>query len=359
MPRHRSRESETEDVNQRRLRRGAVKRQHLTRWAVGGDELAPGVVGDTHLHPSTLQVIREEGAGVGVGQVLLVSATGQSFADGGDYVTADAVEYRHGFDGNEVAGDSVVWPVDAVGEIQVEFKWATYTGGGTIEIEVDDEVPAWGLIAEGTSGSEGCKRRAVHINEGAAVKVKVTQDSGSAQTADVMVEFSVPDPTLALGWELIDSFWVDSKVQGGASSSAVLDAGRSYKLVITGNARGIDGTFSYGAPDTILFPSPGESAEPAQADAETGYASQSDVPLPIHQNTAEFAFHINSGSGWAHVEPVGGPFTAPSEGHAYSYLVTGEGATVGARYFDEPSGFPAYDDNNGMFRVDVYRQVVA
>ena len=198
MARVRSRVVETESVNQRMLRRGAVKRQHLSRWAVGRDELAPGVVGDTHLHPSTLERIRDVSAGAGVGQILVVSATNQSFASGGAYVTSDAIVYQHGFDAVTAPGDSIMWPVDAVGEIQVEFAWDTYQGGGTIEIEVDGVVPAWGLIASGSSGAKGCKRRSVHIAEGAAVKIKVTQSSGVAKTGDVHVEFSIPDPSVAV-----------------------------------------------------------------------------------------------------------------------------------------------------------------
>lgn len=198
MARHRSREAETEDVNPRRLRRGAVKRTHIGRWAVGHDELAPGVVGPGHLQPTVIETIREVGATAGVGQILLASATAQAFASGGDYVTTDAIEYQFGFADVVAAGDSIVWPVDAVGEVQVEFKWDTYEGGGTIEIEVDGAVPAWGLVGTGNVGSEGCKRRGVHIAEGSVVKVKVTQTSGEAQTGDVTVEFSIPDPTLTV-----------------------------------------------------------------------------------------------------------------------------------------------------------------
>lgn len=198
MARNRSRDSETEDVNQRRLRRGAIHRQHLSRWAVGKDELAPGIVGDIHLHPTTRETIREIGSGAGVGQLLVRSVVGQSFASGGDYVAPDATIYQHGFDEVVSATDVVVWPVDAVGEIQVEFAWDTYEGGGTIEIEVDGAVPTWGLIAEGSVGQVGCKRRSVHIAEGAVVRVKVTQTSGSAQTGSVLTEYSIPDPTLAV-----------------------------------------------------------------------------------------------------------------------------------------------------------------
>lgn len=196
MPRIRSRVVETESVNQRMLRRGAVKRSHISRWAVGRDELAPGVVGDRHLGPGAQETIRTIASGTGVGQLLVVSATGQSFADDGGYVTADTIVYQHGFDQVTAVGDEIVWPTDAVGEVQVEFLWDTYEGGGTIEVEVDGTVPAWGTIAAGSAGSEGCKRRGVHILEGQVVKVKVTQTSGSAKTGDVLVEFSIPDPTL-------------------------------------------------------------------------------------------------------------------------------------------------------------------
>lgn len=213
MARYRSREAETEDVNPRRLRRGAVKRQHLSRWSVGHDELAPGVVGPGHLQPSVIERIIE--AGTGSGQVLIVAAADQSFDDGGAYVDADSIVYRHGFALNTVPSDQIVWPIDAVGEIQVEFAWDTYDGGGTIELEVDGEVPEWGLIATGTSGQEGCKRRTVHINEGAVVKVFITQNSGDPQTGTVWLEFAVPDPSLGLEGEdvvvvgqITDSFTV-------------------------------------------------------------------------------------------------------------------------------------------------------
>lgn len=194
MARLRSRQAETEDVNPRRLQRGAVKRQHISRWAVGRDELAPGVVDHNHLDPSVHETIREVAAGTGEGQLLLVEAAGQSFASGGAYVDADSIVYQHGFDEVTAAGDTIIWPTDAVGEIQVEFAWDTYTGGGTVEVEVNGTVPDWGLIGSGSSGQTGCKRRGVHIAEGDAVKIKVTQSSGSAKTADVLVEFAILDP---------------------------------------------------------------------------------------------------------------------------------------------------------------------
>lgn len=280
MARLRSREAETEDVNQRRLRRGAVKRTHLTRWAVGADELAPGVVGDTHLHPSTHETIREVAAAAGVGQLLVVSATGQSFASGGAYVTADTIVHQHGFAGVTAAGDSIMWPVDyAGGWVQVEFAWDTYTGGGTIEIEVDGVVPAWGLIGSGSSGQVGCKGRGVDIAEGSVVKVKVTQASGVAKTADVFVEFSAPDPSLtiipeptleeqvaALGtrlWYRPESLlmgngdnvstWVDSSGNGHDATWDGSATRPTYQATAVGGYGGVRFQYSGGGPRCYLL----------------------------------------------------------------------------------------------------------
>ncbi len=63
MPRYRSRQIETESVNPRLLRRGAVTRQHISRWAVGHDELAPGVDGTTPPSGSEGTVFYEDTAG--------------------------------------------------------------------------------------------------------------------------------------------------------------------------------------------------------------------------------------------------------------------------------------------------------
>lgn len=132
----------------------------------------------------------------GAGQLLVLSATGDSIASGGDYVTFDSQVYRHGFtEGVSADGTTITWPVSASGSIQVEWEWDSYTGGGTVEIEVDGQIPDWGTVVAGSSGQTFVKRRGVHIREGAEVKLKVTQTSGAAKTADVHVEFQVEDPT--------------------------------------------------------------------------------------------------------------------------------------------------------------------
>lgn len=344
----RSRVVETESVNQRMLQRGAVKRQHIDRWAVGRDELAPGVVGDTHLNPSVVQVIREVGGGAGVGQLLTVSASAQSFASGGDYVAWDSVVYQHGFGTVAATGESVVWPTSAVGEIQVEFEWATYEGGGTIEIEVDGSVPSWGTIATGSAGIRGCKRRTVHIAEGSVVKVLVTQSSGSAKTADVFVEFAIPDPS-ANGdtqWVLLESVWLENRNNTSVTSTAVLMSDVEHKIVVTGNYDADITSGPYSNPDNVIYVSTGQGASSdAGRDAECDYGEAS----PVHSTR----FTIDVGSGAVHVEPEGGPYSTATAGHTYDYFVTGEGSTVTLDNGDTPTS-----DNNGQFLVDIYYRAV-
>lgn len=128
----------------------------------------------------------------GAGRLLTMSSTADSIASGGDYIAFDGIVHNRGFVG--ITASKITWPVSAVGEIQIEFAWDSYSGGGKIELEVDGAVPVWGLLADATTGQVGCKRRSVDIQAGSTVKVKVTQSSGSAKTADVLAEFVIPDP---------------------------------------------------------------------------------------------------------------------------------------------------------------------
>lgn len=141
------------------------------------------------------------GQAIGQGQVLIVSASAQSIVSGGDYVVWDTIVHRHGFEASSTPGSTVTWPADfAGGTIQIELAWATYEGGGLVEIEVDGVVPPWGTLGAGAAGRVGWKRRSVHIKAGSSVRVKITHTAGVAKTGDVFIEFVLPDPTaLAAG----------------------------------------------------------------------------------------------------------------------------------------------------------------
>lgn len=191
MPRYRSRQIETESVNPRLLRRGAVKRQHLTRWAVGADELAPGIIGDTHINPTAIQQIIQ---GAQAGKLLVMSASAASVDDGGDYLTFDTVVAVKGFSPEPTAGDSWVHPVEGVYVLDYEHVWDTFDEGGTIEVEVDGELLAEGTIASGTVGLEGRGTIVYYAPGSSTGKIKVTQGSGSAQDCDAVMRLAITDP---------------------------------------------------------------------------------------------------------------------------------------------------------------------
>lgn len=113
MARVRSRTIETETVNPRLLGRGSVKRQHIGQWAVGRDELAPGVVGDTHLHPEAIERIRElagELDAAGSGRYVRVGTA--AHAGAGDVALASTVT-SYGWD------DPATFPVTAYYDVHV------------------------------------------------------------------------------------------------------------------------------------------------------------------------------------------------------------------------------------------------
>jgi hypothetical protein len=363
MTRYRSRQAETEDVNPRRLRRGSVFRQHLTRWAVGHDELAPGIVGDIHLHPTTIETIREIGGGSGVGQLLVLSATAVDIDDEG-YVTFDTISHQKGFADVTAAGDSVIWPVSAVGGVIVTFAWATFTGGGTIEVEVDGAVPAWGTVAAGASGSEGRGEIGVDIAEGSTVRLKVTHGEVAAQTATVTMYLKVEDPLFSTPVaptpgepEVVETLWLDSQLHSTASATYVestvpLDVGVVYTVVVTGNYTNYP--FATLAPVNIpiVFLSPGGGANrDSSNDAEVWYAATAPDHATRPSHSDGLKFDIGDGAGFVHPEPVGGPFATIQTGHVYTYTITdGVGQPLKAAISDTPIG-----DNNGMLKIEIYR----
>lgn len=132
----------------------------------------------------------------GAAQLLVLSVTADSIASGGDYVAFDQILEQRGFD--DVAspsGGAWVHPISAVYTIDYEHTWATYEGGGTIELELDGEVATSRRIASGSSGGRGRGSLSYFADRGSVGKVKVTQDSGAAQTCSASAWVAMPDPT--------------------------------------------------------------------------------------------------------------------------------------------------------------------
>ena len=352
-------------VNPRILKRRAIKRQHVDRWAIGHDELAPGVVGDIHVHPTLERYIREMigGEAGGVGQLLVLTAPAASIPSGGGYVTFTSIAYQRGFADVSAAGSSFIWPASAVGGAEVEFSWADHEGGGTLEIEVDGSVPAWGVLGDGASGSAGRGYIPVDIAAGSEVKLKVTQTSGSAKTASVTLRLHIQDPwseveAVEAGSDLLETFHINTAVNVDstvpASSVMSLASGTTYTVVIDGNWSGwINTSVPYGAPDTIMYPSPGQADRPAAFDAEVKYADiDGSRTTPAHNLAAlggSNAVLLDLGSGFSHREPSTGATSTPDPDHSYSYSLVGEGSPLRGCLGAQNAGEP-----NGLLRVRIY-----
>lgn len=180
MARYRSREAETEDVNERRLRRGAVKRTHIGRWAVGRDELAPGVVGDIHINPEVVERIIERGAGTGVGELIRMTGTAVNVASGGDYLESEEVVRQLGFD-DTGPGDTITMPRTSIYAVELQFAWDDDQNGGTVELEINGTVRR--THPDTGTGSRFEWSATIDAEADEVLRVKVTHGGAAPQAA--------------------------------------------------------------------------------------------------------------------------------------------------------------------------------
>jgi hypothetical protein len=104
-----------------------------------------------------------------------------------------------------------------------------------------------------------------------------------------------------------------------------------------------------GAPESApMFPSAGGTTGPAGLDADTVFAtinSGTCPPLPRHEGGLLQRY---SESPFRHLEPFGGPKSAPEPGHLYTYGLVGNGIAASFRIADRPVA-----DNYGALRIHV------
>lgn len=112
-----------------------------------------------------------------------------------------------------------------------------------------------------------------------------------------------------------------------------------------------------GSPESApMFPSPNTSATgPVGADAETVFAAPFRTywcPSSITLPTPNEKLQIDTGLGFVHVAPEGGPYTSPTANHSYTYVLQGYGTTANFafRFKDHPTS-----DNYGALQITVHR----
>lgn len=135
----------------------------------------------------------------------------------------------------------------------------------------------------------------------------------------------------------------------GSVAGPVLAAGSTHTVTVTGTVSDWNGALTKGTPEpNATYPTTGGLARKSTqvgCDAETIFAQPSNFSHTLGHWTQ---LQINTGSGFKHVEPVGGPYTKPAAGHSYTYRLTGEGQPLTIRWADSP-----LNDNYGAFRIEV------
>jgi hypothetical protein len=211
-------------------------------------------------------------------QLLCMAATGDSIASGGDYVTFGVTVAQLGFSSVTGPGSSWTHPIDGIYVLTYEHEWDSYTGGGTIEVEVDTVLLPEGVVGSGSAGQKGSGTVIYFAESGSVGKVKVTQGSGSAQTCDALVRVAIPDPAVDVGE--VNAL----QITPGIASRAASPTGETYfdeTFAFYWNGAGSvflaafqDGTGGPGVDDRIIV-------NVTHEDASTATWDQGAAPTPL------------------------------------------------------------------------------
>ncbi len=148
---------------------------------------------------------------------------------------------------------------------------------------------------------------------------------------------------------------------GPVLTTSPLKAGAVYAITVSGTVSAYAASLWTATPAGLYAcgpvepqpatPSPGVPNGKVHADAEMLFGSilkfrceDFSPPFPRHYTN----FQMNTGTGWAHLDPVGGTPTSIAPGHSYTYLVTGNGVPVGFRQLDSST-----TDNYGIYTITV------
>lgn len=146
-----------------------------------------------------------------------------------------------------------------------------------------------------------------------------------------------------------ETLFVSSKTSTPTVGTVTLEAGVEYVIVVEGTWSFWNEALNVGTPDAdAMFPTSGGGRVSTEVgvDADTLFAYPSDHPNTIGHQTA-FQISLDGGATFAHLEPVGGPYTVPNVGHLYRFVVTGQGHPAQFKIVDTI----LYTDNYGELKV--------
>jgi hypothetical protein len=149
--------------------------------------------------------------------------------------------------------------------------------------------------------------------------------------------------------------YLDTRDPSAVQTVQALSVDTTYAITVTGTVSAwvVDEWADYCGQyeEYPLFPSPGVQNGPVGLDADVYFAwawlSTCPPVLPCHAAYDNFRMQLDTQT-WSHVEPEGGPYSAPTADHVYHYLVTGQGFPAAFYWYDD-----VYWDNYGMLQIVV------
>lgn len=173
----------------------------------------------------------------------------------------------------------------------------------------------------------------------AGVSVDASWFPGGGLGAEILLE-----ETVGVTQEV---FYVNTPSAAPVSSVTTLTSGVSYVVVIEGTWSDWNQVLLVGSPEAdAMFPGPtaGRVSTQVGLDAETLFAEPT-ASNPLG-HWPQLQMSLDGGATFAHIEPIGGPYSTPQTGHLYRYTVTGQGHPLEVSVIDTPVA-----DNYGKLRV--------
>lgn len=144
-----------------------------------------------------------------------------------------------------------------------------------------------------------------------------------------------------------EQIYLDS-LTGSVTSVTVLVSGQPYVITVQGTYSVWNEVLNVGTPNAnAMFPgsTAGRVSTEVGIDAETIFAYPSDANAHIGHTDI---LQMNTGSGYTHVEPQGGPYATPQPNYLYRYSITGAGSAISFKINDTP-----LVDNYGKLQITI------
>lgn len=143
---------------------------------------------------SVLANVDRDGPAGDNAHLLVMGVVGAIVASGGDYVPFDTIVAQHGFATVVLPGEGWVHPVSGVYGLSYEHAWDSFTGGGTVRLELDGTLIPEGVIMDATDGREGRADIAYVAEAGQVGRIHIDHGAASAQTCSAVVRIAITDP---------------------------------------------------------------------------------------------------------------------------------------------------------------------